>query len=46
MANVKQGLLHAPGNWWKHQRRSKRLFWKAERQAGQKLAKAGAQGKV
>ena len=33
MATVKKGLMTATGKWWKHLRRMKRAFWKAERQA-------------
>jgi hypothetical protein len=35
MATVKKGLLTPSGKWWKHLRRTKRLFWKSERQAVQ-----------
>ena len=39
MATVKKGLLTAAGEWWKHLRWTKRLFWKGERQAGRKDAR-------
>lgn len=38
MANVKNGQLTAPPEWWKHLRWTKRVFWKAERQAGKEEA--------
>lgn len=38
MATVKKGLLTPPGEWWKHLRWKKRLFWKAERQAARRDA--------
>jgi hypothetical protein len=37
VANVKKGLLTAPGEWWKHLRSIKRSFWKGERQAARRL---------
>ena len=33
MANVKQGNLAKPPQWWKHLDWAKRVFWKRERQA-------------
>lgn len=39
MATVKKGLLTAAGEWWKHLRWTKRVFWKSERQAGKRLAR-------
>ncbi len=33
MATVKKGVLTATGEWWKHLRSKKRVFWKSERQA-------------
>ena len=38
MATVKNGVLTPPGEWWKHLRWTKRMFWKGERQAGKKEA--------
>jgi hypothetical protein len=38
MATVKKGLQTATGEWRKHLRWLKRMFWKAERQAAQKAA--------
>ena len=37
MATVKQGMLTRTGEWWKHLRETKRVFWKGERQAVKKL---------
>lgn len=37
MANVKQGNLTRPPQWWKHLDWCKKVFWKAERQAVKKL---------
>lgn len=31
MANVKQGNISKPPQWWKHLRDWKRIFWKSER---------------
>lgn len=39
MANVKQGNLTRPPEWWKHLRWVKRIFWKRERQAHKKVIK-------
>ena len=36
MANVKKGNLTRAGQWWKHLKEWKRIFWKAERQAQKK----------
>ncbi|MEJ0071688.1 MAG: hypothetical protein WDO24_26465 [Pseudomonadota bacterium] len=33
MATVKKGMFTAAGEWWKHLRGTKRVFWKKERQA-------------
>jgi hypothetical protein len=33
MANVKQGNLTRPPQWWKHLKDWKRVFWKKERLA-------------
>lgn len=33
MANVKQGNLTPPPEWWKHLKMMKRVFWKSERKA-------------
>jgi hypothetical protein len=38
MATVKKGHLTMAGEWWKHLRWTKRLFWKGERQAGKQEA--------
>jgi hypothetical protein len=43
MANVKKGQLTAPPEWWKHLRWTKRVFWKAERRAGNEEAKREAE---
>jgi hypothetical protein len=42
MATVKKGMLTATGEWWKHLRWTKRVFWKAERQAARKLTRQEA----
>lgn len=40
MANVKQGTLTRPSEWWKHLRQyAKRRFWKAERASYAKQVK-------
>ena len=39
MANVKQGQSVRPPQWWKHLRKWKRIFWKAERSAQKRLTK-------
>ena len=31
MATVKKGMLTVTGEWWKHLRSKKRVFWKGER---------------
>lgn len=41
MATVKKGVLTRSPQWWKHLRDWKRFFWKAERKAAQRVAKAG-----
>lgn len=38
MATVKKGILTKSGEWWKHLRWTKRVFWKGERQAARKQA--------
>jgi hypothetical protein len=40
MATVKKGMLTAAGEWWKHLRGTKRAFWKGERKAAKKFARA------
>jgi hypothetical protein len=42
MATIKKGMLTPAGKWWKHLRRSKRTFWKGERQAATRAAKREA----
>jgi hypothetical protein len=37
MANVRKGQLTKPPEWWRHLRRMKRVFWKRERKAAQRL---------
>lgn len=39
MANVKQGNLTPPPQWWKHLKEFKRVFWKAERKAQREAIK-------
>jgi hypothetical protein len=39
MANVKQGTLTRPPQWWKHLKDWKRVFWKSERSAQKKDVK-------
>ncbi len=39
MANVKQGNLSRPPEWWKHLKWAKKVFWKTERQAHKKEIK-------
>jgi hypothetical protein len=41
MANVKRGQLTSPPQWWRHLRRWKRVFWKAERKAAKQDALNG-----
>ena len=36
MATVKKGTLTAPPEWWKHLRKTKRVFWKRERKAAKR----------
>jgi hypothetical protein len=43
MASVKKGHLTAAGEWWKHLRWTKRVFWKGERQAARTIARREAQ---
>lgn len=38
MANVKKGQLVAAGEWWKHLRWTKRVFWKKHRRAERREA--------
>lgn len=42
MATVKKGMLTVTGEWWKHLRSKKRVFWKGERQAAKKSAQVEA----
>ncbi len=42
MATVKKGMLTVSGEWWKHLRWTKRVFWKGERQAAKQLARQEA----
>jgi len=42
MATVKKGILTAAGEWWKHLRWTKRVFWKRERQAAKRTARRDA----
>ena len=37
MANVRKGQLTKSPEWWRHLRRMKRVFWKRERKAAQRL---------
>ena len=39
MANVKQGNLTKPPQWWKHLKEWKRIFWKAERKEQKRALK-------
>lgn len=39
MANVKQGNLTKPPQWWKHLKEWKRIFWKAERKEQKRATK-------
>jgi hypothetical protein len=39
MAQVRKGQLARPPEWWRHLRRSKRLFWKRERHPVQKAVR-------
>ncbi len=39
MANVKQGNLTSPPQWWQHLKEFKRVFWKAERKAQKEAVK-------
>ena len=39
MATVKKGMLTTTGKWWKHLRRTKRVFWKGERQAAKQFVR-------
>lgn len=36
MATVKKGMLTSAGEWWKHLRWTKRVFWKGERKAAER----------
>lgn len=40
MATVKKGTLTRAGEWWKHLRWTKRVFWKSERKAGKADARS------
>jgi len=44
MANVKQGNLTRPPQWWKHSKDWKRVFWKAERKVQQRDVKERLNG--
>jgi hypothetical protein len=39
MATVKKGMLTPAGEWWKHLRWTKRVFWKGERTASKQDVK-------
>lgn len=39
MANVKQGNLTRPPQWWKHLKEWKRIFWQAERKEQKRAIK-------
>lgn len=39
MATVKKDVLVRAGEWWKHLRWGKRVFWKKHRQAEKRLEK-------
>ena len=36
MASVKKGHLTVSGEWWKHLKWFKRIYWKAERRASRR----------
>jgi len=38
MATIKKGILTRSPQWWKHLRSWKRVFWKRERKAAQRLS--------
>ena len=38
MATAKKGVLTRAGEWWKHLRGTKRVFWKGERKAAKRDA--------
>jgi hypothetical protein len=42
MATAKKGILTHAREWWKHLRRTKRTFWKGERQAARREAEKQA----
>jgi hypothetical protein len=42
MATVKKGILVHAGEWWKHLRWTKRMFWKRHRKAEKRLAQQEA----
>jgi hypothetical protein len=42
MATVKKGMLTTTGEWWKHLRWTKRVFWKGERQAARQFVRREA----
>jgi hypothetical protein len=44
MATMKQGILTAPPEWWKHLRWCKRRFWKRERRNARAEAQARTTG--
>lgn len=39
MATKKKGVLSTSGEWWRHLRWTKRLFWKKHRKAEKRAAK-------
>lgn len=43
MATVKKGILTSAQQWWKHLRWTKRQFWKRERRAAKRMARAEAE---
>ena len=43
MATVKKGILTDPPEWWKHLRKTKRVFWKRERWAAKREGERQAQ---
>jgi hypothetical protein len=42
MATVKKGITVRAPEWWRHLRRCKRQFWKRQRAADKKMAKAAS----
>ena len=43
MATVKKGTLTGPPEWWKHLRKTKRVFWKRERKVAKREGERQAQ---